>query len=203
MDVTKVIPHADYPLQKVGKLTLNRNAANYHAEVEQSAFSPSHFVPGIETSEDKMLQGRLFSYPDAHRHRLGGNYTQIPINCPYKARINNGQRDGFFAIDGNQGDALNHEPNMDNAPYYASQYAESKTAVSGETGRYANTHKNTHYEQAGNLYRIFSEEEKEAICGNLAGPMKTIRKDICEKMLGHFDQCDADYGARLRKHIGA
>ena len=75
--------------------------------------------------------------------------------------------------------------------------------MTGTTGRFANTHKNTVYEQAGNLYRIFSEEEKEALCGNLAGPMKVIRKDICEKMLGHFDQCDADYGARLRKHIGA
>merc|ERR1712166_191632 len=125
-DVTKVIPHSDYPLQKVGRLTLNRNSMNYHAEVEQVAFSPSHFVPGIETSNDKMLQGRLFSYPDAHRHRLGGNYTQIPINCPYRARINNGQRDGFFVVDGNQGDAVNHEPNMDAAPYYNSQYAEAK-----------------------------------------------------------------------------
>ena len=125
-DVTKVIPHSDYPLQKVGRLTLNRNSMNYHAEVEQVAFSPSHFVPGIETSNDKMLQGRLFSYPDAHRHRLGGNYTQIPINCPYRAKINNGQRDGFFVVDGNQGDAVNHEPNMDAAPYYNSQYAEAK-----------------------------------------------------------------------------
>jgi len=125
-DVTKVIPHSDYPLQKVGRLTLNRNPLNYHAEVEQSAFSPSHFVPGIETSNDKMLQGRLFSYPDAHRHRLGGNYTQIPINCPYRSKINNGHRDGFFVVDGNQGSAVNHEPNMDAAPYYNSQYAESK-----------------------------------------------------------------------------
>lgn len=92
---------------------------------------------------------------------------------------------------------------MDNAPYFNSAYAESKTKVSGEAGRYPNQHSNTVYEQAGNLYRIFSEDEKNALCSNLAGPMKQIRKDILENMLKHFDQCDADYGARLRKHIGA
>jgi len=89
LDVTKVWSQADYPLIKVGKLTLNRNPENYHAEVEQSAFAPSHLVPGIEPSNDKMLQGRLFSYPDTHRHRLGVNYKQIPVNCPYRARVAN------------------------------------------------------------------------------------------------------------------
>ena len=74
LDITKVWPHGDYPLIKVGKMTLNRNPANYHAEVEQSAFSPSHFVPEIESLNAKMLQGRLFSYPDTHRYRLGVNY---------------------------------------------------------------------------------------------------------------------------------
>ena len=74
LDITKVWPHSDYPLKKVGKMTLNRNPENYHADVEQSAFSPSHLIPGIEPSNDKMLQGRLFSYPDTHRHRLGKNY---------------------------------------------------------------------------------------------------------------------------------
>ena len=86
-DITKVWPHKDYPLQQVGRLVLNRNPTNYFAEVEQSAFSPSHLVPGIEPSPDKMLQGRLFSYPDTHRHRLGGNYDQIPINCPYASKV--------------------------------------------------------------------------------------------------------------------
>ena len=83
LDITKVWSHKDYPLHRVGKLTLNRNPENYHAEVEQSAFAPSHLVPGIEPSNDKMLQGRLFSYPDTHRYRLGKNYERIPINCPY------------------------------------------------------------------------------------------------------------------------
>ena len=102
-DVTKVISQKDYPLIYVGEFVLNRNQENYFAETEQSAFSPANLVPGMEASPDKMLQGRLFSYPDTHRHRLGANFEQIPINCPYRARVHNGQRDGPMRIDGNQG----------------------------------------------------------------------------------------------------
>lgn len=114
-DITKIWPHSDYPLQMVGNLTLNRNPTNYHAEVEQSAFSPSHLVPGIEPSADKMLQGRLFSYPDTHRHRLGKNYDQIPINCPYRARVQSYTRDGI-CVNGNNGGDVNYEPNSVNGP---------------------------------------------------------------------------------------
>ena len=110
-DVTKVWPHGDYPLIDVGKMVLNRNPDNYFAEVEQSAFAPVHMVPGIEPSPDKMLQGRLFSYADTHRHRLGVNYQQIPVNCPYRSRVINGQRDGFMQVNGNQGSRPNYEPN--------------------------------------------------------------------------------------------
>jgi len=88
-DVTKVWPQADYPLIPVGKMVLNKNPENYFAEVEQAAFAPTNIVQGIEFSNDKMLQGRIFSYPDTHRHRLGPNFDQIPINCPYKARVAN------------------------------------------------------------------------------------------------------------------
>jgi catalase len=89
LDITKVWPHSDYPLIPIGQLVLNKNPENYFAEVEQAAFAPTHLVPGIEPSNDKMLQGRLFSYPDTHRHRLGANYEHIPINCPYRARVDN------------------------------------------------------------------------------------------------------------------
>ena len=105
-DVTKVIPHGDYPLIPVGKLVINRYVDNYFAETEQSAFSPGHLVPGMEPSLDKMLQGRLFSYPDTHRHRLGANYDLIPINCPYRAKVANGQRDGPMRTDKNGGNSL-------------------------------------------------------------------------------------------------
>ena len=86
-DITKVWPQSEVPLIKVGRFTLNRNPENFHAETEQSAFSPAHFVPGIEASNCKMLQGRLVNYSDTHRHRLGSNHHQIPINCPFRARL--------------------------------------------------------------------------------------------------------------------
>ncbi|KAG8125934.1 hypothetical protein E2320_021134, partial [Naja naja] len=102
-DVTKIWPHKDYPLIPVGKIVLNQNPNNYFAEVEQLAFDPSNMPPGIEPSPDKMLQGRLFSYRDTHGHRLGPNYLQIPVNCPYRTRVANYQRDGLMCISDNQG----------------------------------------------------------------------------------------------------
>jgi catalase len=105
-DVTKTMSQKDYPLIPVGDMILNKNVTNYFAEVEQAAFSPGHLVPGMEPSPDKMLQGRLFSYPDTHRHRLGANYDQIPINCPYRANVHNGERDGPMCVNGNQGTLL-------------------------------------------------------------------------------------------------
>ncbi|XP_012349678.1 catalase, partial [Apis florea] len=83
-DLTKVWPHDEYPLIPVGKLVLNRNPENYFADIEQIAFDPAHMVPGIGASPDKMLQGRMFAYGDAHRHRLGPNNLQLPVNCPFK-----------------------------------------------------------------------------------------------------------------------
>lgn len=102
-DVTKVWPQADYPLIPVGQFTLDRNPNNYFAEVEQIAFSPANLVPGVEPSPDKMLQGRLFSYSDTHRHRLGPNHLQLPVNCPYRVSAKNYQRDGFMCFNDNQG----------------------------------------------------------------------------------------------------
>lgn len=110
-DVTKVWSQKEYPLIPVGKLTLDRNPNNYFAEVEQIAFAPSHLVPGIEASQDKMLQGRLFSYADTHRHRLGPNYLQLPVNCPYRVSVKNYQRDGPATYNDNQGGAPNYYPN--------------------------------------------------------------------------------------------
>ena len=103
-DPTKTWPHAQHPLIEVGELELNRNLANYFADVEQSAFSPANIVPGMGFSPDKMLQGRLFAYNDAHRYRIGTNYAQLPVNapqCPY----HNNQRDGAMRFDGNAGAA--------------------------------------------------------------------------------------------------
>lgn len=110
-DLTKIWSQKDYPLMPVGKMTLDRNPNNYFAEVEQAAFAPSHLVPGIEASPDKMLQGRLFSYADTHRHRLGANYLQLPVNCPYKVGVKNYQRDGPMNSSDNQAGAVNYFPN--------------------------------------------------------------------------------------------
>lgn len=146
LDVTKVWPHKDYPLVKVGVMTLNQNPENFHAEVEQSAFAPSHLVPGIEPSMDKMLQGRLFSYPDTHRHRLGANYKQIPVNCPYRARVDHYQRDGAASVNGNFGSAVNYEPNSFGGPVEDPKYAWHKFDVTGQVGRFALDHPNDHFE---------------------------------------------------------
>lgn len=101
-DLTKVWPQKEVPLRRFGKFTLNRNPDNYFSEIEQAAFSPSHMVPGVEPSADPVLQSRLFSYPDTHRHRLGVNYQQIPVNRPLHA-FNPYQRDGLMAVNGNYG----------------------------------------------------------------------------------------------------
>ena len=143
-------------------MTLNRNPENYHAEVEQSAFTPSHLVPGIEPSMDKMLQGRLFSYPDTHRYRLGKNYEQIPINCPYRARVASYIRDGAATVNGNYGGQPNYEPNTLGGPKEDPKYAWSKFPVSGEVGRYPYQHPNTYFEQPRALYEtVFTEKDRE------------------------------------------
>ena len=115
-DLTKVWPHKDYPLIPIAKMVLNRTPENYFAEVEQSAFNPANFVPGIGPSPDKMLQGRLFSYGDTHRYRLGVNHTQLPVNRPHAATTSNYQRDGYMRSDGNSGRAKNYEPNSFDGP---------------------------------------------------------------------------------------
>ena len=93
-DLTKVWPHSDYPAINIGRITLDRNPENYFAEIEQAAFEPANMVPGIGASPDKMLQGRLFSYPDTHRHRIGTNYLQLPVNQPKAAGVHSYNKDG-------------------------------------------------------------------------------------------------------------
>src|SRR5277367_5942103 len=122
-DLTKVWPHKEYPLIDVGVMELNEIPKNYFAEVEQSAFAPAHIVDGMGYSPDKMLQGRLLSYPDAHRYRLGANYEQIPVNkCPYL--VNNYQRDGHMRVDGNGGGEPNYFPNSFDGIYTDESYKE-------------------------------------------------------------------------------
>jgi len=203
-DITKVWPHKDYPLVPFGRMVLNRNPENYFAEVEQSAFSPSHLVPGIEPSPDKMLQGRLFSYPDTHRHRLGVNYEQIPVNCPYaiRGKVKNGQRDGFMAINGNQGSTPNYAPNSFGGPVTTPDAKISTFEASGVVGKYNYQHPNDDFVQPGNLYRLMTPDQKARLIGNIVGHLGKARKDIQERQVQHFYRADPDYGVRVAKGIG-
>ena len=136
-DLTKVWSHKEFPLIEVGRMILNRNPENYFAEVEQLAFAPSHMVPGIEPSPDKMLQARLFSYADTHRHRLGANYQSIPVNKAFNTSVRHYQRDGPMAVDGNQGGAPNYFPNSFGGPAAApTSAAWHKDAATGDVARY-------------------------------------------------------------------
>ena len=201
-DVTKVWLHSDYPLIPVGKFVLNRNPENYFAEVEQSAFAPTNLVPGIEPSNDKMLQGRLFSYPDTHRHRLGPNFDQLPINCPYRARVSNYQRDGPANVTNNFGNAPNYEPNSLNGPVEDPTKANSIFTVQGEVGKHKYVHPNDDFEQPRMLFRkILTEAERTRLIENISGSLGKSRRDIQERMVKLFHKVDPEYGQRIAKAI--
>jgi len=178
-DITKIWPHSDCPLIPVGRIVLNRNPENFHAETEQSAFAPSHLVPGIEPSNDKMLQGRLLNYPDTHRHRLGANYDQIPINCPYRARVANGIRDGVMSVNGNQGRANNYEPDSLGGPKEDKSYAQHGIHLNGSVGRYPHQHPNDNYEQPRDLFsKVLNAQQRESLMDNIGGDLGACRRDI-------------------------
>lgn len=206
-DVTKVIPHNDYPLQKVGKLVLNKNVENYFAEVEQAAFAPSHLVPGIEPSPDRMLLGRLFSYADTQRHRLGANYLQIPVNCPYATKVTNHQRDGPMCVNGNQGSSPNYEPNSHgpNGTPDLKQCPRGKTApfeVSGLVGRYPQNHPNSDFEQPRNFWmNVLKEDERERLVQNIAGSLCQARQQVQIRQIDVCTKVHPDFGMRLSEAI--
>lgn len=202
LDVTKVWPHKDYPLQPVGTFTLNKNPENYFAETEQAAFSPSHMVPGFDTSADRMLQGRLFSYPDTHRYRLGANYLQLPINRP-RCSVNNYQRDGFMVTTENGGRGVNYEPNSKNGPVQnniiGTTYAPEE--VEGLIGRHTFELVDDDFVQAGDLYRLMTEENKNDLANNIAVSLGTVKQDIIDRQLSHFERADPDYRRRVEAAI--
>ncbi|KAK3773371.1 hypothetical protein RRG08_023249 [Elysia crispata] len=197
-DLTKVWPQGEYPLIPVGKLVLNRNPKNYFAEVEQIAFSPAHFVPGIEASPDKMLQGRLFSYSDTHRHRLGSNYLQLPVNCPYNTKMRNYQRDGPQCVDDNQGGAPNYYPNSFSGPQDVPEKVEAGFTLTGDVGRY-NTADDDNFSQTGIFWKkVLSAEARARLVENIAGHLKDAQDFIQKRAVGNFAQADADFGDALR-----
>ncbi|WP_102264083.1 catalase KatA [Mesobacillus jeotgali] len=200
-DVTKVWSQKDYPLIEVGRMVLDRNPENYFAEVEQATFSPGNLVPGVDVSPDKMLQGRLFAYADAHRYRVGANHNHLPINRA-KSEVNSYQRDGQMRFDGNGGKTVNYEPNSFGGPTEVNEHKQASFPVSGFAENVGYDH-NDHYTQAGDLYRLMSEEERERLVANIVAAMKPVqRDDIKLRQIGHFYKADPEYGTRIAQGLG-
>jgi catalase len=201
-DITKVWFHADYPPITIGRLVLDRNPNNYFAEVEQAAFSPANFVPGIAASPDKLLQGRLFSYHDTHIHRLGVNYPMIPINRPKNAGVNYYQRDGFMNVSENGGDGPNYYPNSFGGPGPDITTAEPSFEVTSMAARQPYTHPNDDFFQAGELYRrVMTDVDRDHLIGNITTHLCNALKRIQLRQSAIFYKSDPEYGERVAKGL--
>lgn len=200
-DLTKVWPHKDFPRQAVGMLELNRNPANYHAEVEQAAFSPANVVPGLGYSPDKMLQGRLFAYHDAQLYRVGTNHQHLPVNRP-RCPFHNQQRDGAMAID-NGGKAQNYDPVQANgSDARGFGHGDAGWALAGVAGRYDPRGTEDDFTQAGNLFRLLPADEQDRLTTNLANALRGVtRPEIVERQLAHFAKADPRYGAEVARKL--
>ena len=202
-DITKVWPHADFPPTDVGRLVLSRNPENYFAEVEQAAFSPANFVPGIGPSPDKMLQGRLFSYHDTHRHRLGSNYHLLPVNAPKACPMNNYQRDGAMRSDNNGAGGPNYWPNSFGGPDPAPGVGAPPIDVSGLAARHEYVLGDVDFVQAGDLYRkVMTEEDREHLVSNIVGHLGGAQERIQLRQTALFFKADPNYGERVAKGLG-
>ena len=200
-DVTKVWSQKDYPLIEVGRMVLDRNPENYFAEVEQATFSPGTLVPGIDVSPDKMLQGRLFAYSDAHRYRVGANHQALPINRP-RNEVNNYQRDGQMRFDDNGGRSVYYEPNSFGGPTESQENKQAAYPVSGVADSVAYDH-NDHYTQVGDLYRLLSKDERTRLVANIVEAMKPVEKEeIKLRQIQHFYKSDPEYGTRVADGLG-
>jgi catalase len=199
-DLTKIWPHKDYPLIDVGVMELNRNPENFFAEVEQSAFNPANIVPGISFSPDKMLQGRLFSYGDAQRYRLGVNHHLIPVNaarCP----VNSFHRDGMMRTDDNHGSTLGYSPNDQNEWTEQPDFSEPPLKIEGYADKFEHPD-DDHFTQPGNLFRLMNDEQKKALFENTARAIAGVPHEIQLRHAKHCYQADAAYGLGIAMAIG-
>ena len=200
-DLTKVWPKGDFPLIPVGEVELNRNPENYFADVEQAAFNPANIVPGIGFSPDRMLQGRLFSYGDAQRYRLGVNNYQIPVNaskCPY----HNFHRDGSMRVDGNNGSRVHYEPNSFNEWQEQPEYKEPHLALHGDAGQWDHRVDNDYFSQPGNLFRLMTDEKKQLLFSNTAAEVGQAQKFIQVRHIRNCYKADPAYGEGVAKALG-
>jgi catalase len=207
-DLTKVWPYRDYPLIPIGRLVLNRAPDSFFAEVEQAAFDPSNFVPGVGPSPDRMLQARLFAYGDAHRYRLGVNHTRLPVNAPtgVAGGPRNYGRDGAMRFDDDGRRGPNYEPNSYDAPAETGEAYELGYPVAGLTGPHAPVRhvEDDDFVQAGALYRVMKPDERARLIESISGSLAQVsREDVIARSIEHFRKADPEYGARLAEAVAA
>jgi len=200
-DLTKVWFHNDYPLMEAGVLELNRNPENYFAEVEQAAFNPANIVPGIGFSPDKMLQGRLFSYGDAQRYRLGVNHHLIPVNaarCPFHSY----HRDGAMRTDGNYGGTPGYEPNSYGEWREQPDFAEPPLDLEGAAGRWDHREDTDYYTQPGKLFRLMNPAQQKVLFWNTARSLGDAPREIKQRHIGNCLKADPAYGEGVAGALG-
>ncbi|MEH6630564.1 MAG: catalase [Halopseudomonas aestusnigri] len=200
-DLTKVWPKGDYPLIEVGEFELNRNPENYFAEVEQSAFNPGNVVPGISFSPDKMLQGRLFSYGDTQRYRLGVNHNQIPVNAP-KCPFHSYHRDGGMRVDSNAGARVGYEPNTVGEWNEQPDFAEPPLSIEGTADHWNHRVDEDYYSQPRALFQLMSAEQQQVLFNNTAANVGGARLEIQHKHIRNCYKADPAYGAGVAKALG-
>jgi catalase len=200
-DLTKVWPHRDYPLIEVGVMELNRNPANFFAEVEQSAFNPAAVVPGIGFSPDKMLQACLFSYGDAQRYRLGVNHHSIPVNAP-RCPVHSYHRDGAMRVDGNHGATIGYEPNSVGQWREQPDYREPPLSIEGAADHWNHRVDDDYFSQPGALFRRMSAAERSALFGNTARSLGGAPRDIQLRHIAHCLRADEQYGKGVADALG-
>jgi len=200
-DLTKVWFHKDYPLIEVGVLELNRNPENYFAEVEQSAFNPANIVPGIGFSPDKMLQGRLFSYGDAQRYRLGVNHHLIPVNAP-RCPFHSFHRDGTMRVDGNHGSTLGYEPNSYGQWQQQPKFTEPPLSLEGAADHCNHREDEDYYSQPGLLFRLMSKNQQALLFANTARAISDAPREIQLRHIGNCLKADPDYGKGVAEALG-
>ncbi len=200
-DLTKVWPHGDYPMIKVGTMTLNENPKNYFQQVEQASFSPSNIVPGISYSPDKMLQARIFSYPDAQRYRVGTHYEMLPVNRPI-VEVNTYNLDGSMNFDIKEPTKAFYEPNSFDGPVEDKSYLEPDLAVGDIAKRYDHRVGNDDFSQPRALFLLMSNSQKEQLFSNIKDAMAGVPRDIVDRQIALFEKVHPEYAAGVKKALG-
>jgi catalase len=202
-DLTKIWPKGDYPLIEVGEWELNRNPDNYFADVEQAAFNPANVVPGIGFSPDRMLQGRLFSYGDAQRYRLGVNHQQIPVNAP-RCPVHTFHRDGAMRVDGNEGGTLHYEPNSHGVWTEQPEFREPPLAVDGTVDRFDfRADDDDYFSQPRALFHLMSAEQQQVLFENTARAIDGAGDAVIQRHIANCTACDPAYGAGVAAAVAA